>query len=233
MTTSQLHCGVGKAFACRVRITALRDCQPVIDPTTSLPLAAVIDCISTITTDVSRATGTIVQPPRACPGKRFWRIKGCDVEEAMTFPTLNFGVWDLQALSIITGDALVLNGNNAIGFNRLNNKGCSQFGLEIWSSVAAGDGVCQSSDTDLWWYECYPNVQNARLMGQQRDESTPNTMSFVGAEGYANPSWGLGPYGLAPGAKPIPKDSIELMAFWVDANDDPLPLPLPTCVEAA
>lgn len=234
MTTTQLYCGVGKAYASRVRITALKDCVPVIDSQTGLPLSAVIDCVSGISTDVVRAAGTVVQPPRAAPGKRCWRIKGCDVEEAISFSTLNFGVWDLAAMAIMTGDSLLLNGTNtAIGFDRLNNKPCTQFALEIWAQVGAGDGVCQSTDSELWWYELYPNVQNARLSGQQRDENTANTMNLVGAESYANPKWGLGPYSMQPGDKPLSAQSIERMAFWVDANGAPLPLPTVTCVEAA
>jgi hypothetical protein len=231
---SFVGCSVGKAFACTVRITALKNCKPVIDPTTGQPFSVVMECITGINTSPFRVEGNDVAPATSCPGKVCWTIKGCTVEKYMQFDRLEFQGWDFDLVALMTANAtMTINGNVTIGMDRLTEKTCDiAFALEIWSRVGLPEELCTSNDETLAFYELYPNVKDAQLGGSTRDDTTAGTMVIESARSYPNPAWGIGPYGRQPGGLPLPAKAIERLAFWVDAAGIALPIPVATCTNS-
>lgn len=108
---------------------------------------------------------------------------------------INLAKIDPAAIAMITGDPLVVDySGNTVGFEERGLIPITRlFALEVWTATSA---VKCSSGAASSGYMLYPMVGQGYVTFD--NVADKEVTAHIMAESYGNPSWGKGPYGIAP-----------------------------------
>jgi len=103
---------------------------------------------------------------------------------------------DPDAVTIITGERLLLSGVTGVGVAFGEGQLTSRFSLELWQNVS-GAGACTPSGVPNYVYLALPNVGNSQL-GDYTIENGTSTFQTVSETKGAGLLWGNGPGAAGP-----------------------------------
>jgi hypothetical protein len=172
----------------RLRATRLDGCgTPVLGPDSTVVTKGFISVALTANNEegeeinVTNANGEVCVLDTPVP-----KLKNYSVE--ITFCDVNPAL-----LNLMSGQPLVLNGTDTVGF-RVNSDvdtAASGFGLELWTGVASE--TCEVGSGTAYGYLLLPFLQGGTL-GDFTVENAAINFTLTGATTKKGSGWGVGPY---------------------------------------
>lgn len=137
---------------------------------------------------------------------------------------INWCVLDPDAIVVITGERLLLDGVTGTGVAFGEGLITARYSLEVWQRVS-GRSACDSSGAQRYVYWAFPNVGNT-IVNDFSFENAPLQFSTTSETEAAGPLWGNGPGSAGPWLPPGATLAVdEHFAFNITTT----PPPTPTC----
>jgi hypothetical protein len=208
---------IAERSVCAIRIVRLgTDCAPLTGPSNG----AVATAIATITLTPEVEEGTRTAPKDGC-GRTVYVAEDPDVTLGYT-AEMELVTSDFELLELLTDASLMLGGpdspwdGEAMGVQMpgFNTPAGDGVGMEIWTKVASGTGVCGPADTNPpYMVHLLPRTRwrsGARTMdGEHANQSFSGKVSN-------NVMWGEGPWGDWQAVEGLNADSPYAKFFAAD-----------------